>query len=387
MKQFSIQSYIYIKNNTSFFDIKFFPQKNRQNEDIFAITGNRTVVIAKTDGNQISILSTYYDLNEKENLCCCTWSIEKNTNKPLLCVAGASGVIKVIDIYSGKILKSLKGHGDEILDIKVSPVNSSVIATASFDHTVRIWSLMEENTIQPTLVLCGGEGGHEERVLTIAFHHSAQYIVSGGMDNSVRMWAIPNFSETNTSKISYKSKDNMISLPYPHFSTTAIHTNYVDCVEFYGDLIFSKSAEEGRIILWKILGFDSNKDPPPLEYAPTAHEWSETRSSFGNGLQKLLQFMVLDCNPWYMRFAIWNSYIGGHFQTFLAIGNLKAKIFIWDISENLKYKDAYTLIKPHIILAIPKNSITVRQLSINQDGTCLIAVGSMGLIALFKIQE
>ncbi|KAG4304714.1 hypothetical protein PORY_001767 [Pneumocystis oryctolagi] len=300
MKQFNIQTCIYAKNNTSFFDIKFFPQKTTQNEDIFAIAGNKTIIIAKTNGSQISILSTYHDLNEKENLCCCTWSIEENTNKPLLCAAGASGVIKVIDIDSGKILKALKGHGDEILDIKVSPINSSIIATASFDHTVRIWSLVEKDTTQPTLVLCGGEGGHEERVLTIAFHHSAHYILSGGMDNSIKMWTVPNFSKTNTSKISYKSKDNMISLPYPHFSTTAIHTNYVDCVEFYGDLVFSKSAEEGRIILWKIIGFDSNLDPPPPECAPTTHEWSETRSSFGSGLQKLLQFLVLDCNPWYI---------------------------------------------------------------------------------------
>ncbi|KTW28068.1 hypothetical protein T552_01930 [Pneumocystis carinii B80] len=387
MKKFNIETCLFAKNNISFFDIKFFPQKTAKNEDIFAIVGNKRIIIAKTNGNKISVLSTYHDLNKEENLCCCAWTIENDTNKPLLCVAGASSVIKIIDIYSGKVLKVLKGHGDEILDIKVSPVNSSIIATASFDHTIRIWSLMEENTSQPTLVSCGGEGGHDDRVLTIAFHRSAQYILSGGMDHSIKIWTVPTFLKANKAEKYYKIQDNMIFLPYPHFSTTAIHTNYVDCVEFYGDLIFSKSAEEGKIILWKIHGFDSKADPPRPDCAPTTYEWSETRSFFGSGLQKLLQFMILDCNPWFMRFTVWNSLdTDNNFQTLLTIGNFKAKIFIWEISENIDYKDPYTLIKPHIVLTIPKTSTAIRQLSINNDGSYLIAVGDMGLIALFKAQ-
>lgn len=51
--------------------------------------------------------------------------------------------------------------------MKVSPVHPYIIATAANDHTIRIWSLDPKRRSQPTIAICGGEGGHREGILTM----------------------------------------------------------------------------------------------------------------------------------------------------------------------------------------------------------------------------
>lgn len=45
-------------------------------------------------------------------LCSSAWTKDKYTGKPLLAVAGDSGVIKILDVIEGKVLRNLLGHGE-----------------------------------------------------------------------------------------------------------------------------------------------------------------------------------------------------------------------------------------------------------------------------------
>jgi len=45
----------------------------------------------------------------------------------------------------------------------------------------------------------------------------------------------------------------------PHFSTIDIHTNYIDCIKFFGNCILSKDVEK-KIVLWI-----PYKDPTALD--------------------------------------------------------------------------------------------------------------------------
>jgi len=49
----------------------------------------------------------------------------------------------------------------------VSPVHPYIIGTAAKDHTIRLWTLDPKSASQPTIAICGGEGGHREGVLTM----------------------------------------------------------------------------------------------------------------------------------------------------------------------------------------------------------------------------
>lgn len=51
--------------------------------------------------------------------------------------------------------------------MKVSPVHPYIIGTAAKDHTIRLWTLDPRSATQPTIAICGGEGGHREGVLTM----------------------------------------------------------------------------------------------------------------------------------------------------------------------------------------------------------------------------
>lgn len=54
----------------------------------------------------------------------------------------------------------------DINDLITSPINPLIIATASDDTTVRIWSLDPIHAKQPCLCILGGEG-HQWSLLTI----------------------------------------------------------------------------------------------------------------------------------------------------------------------------------------------------------------------------
>ena len=68
------------------------------------------------------------------------------------------------------ILLQVYTDGKEIYDLKVSPVHPYIIGTAAKDHTIRLWTLDPRSATQPTIAICGGEGGHREGVLTLVLH-------------------------------------------------------------------------------------------------------------------------------------------------------------------------------------------------------------------------
>lgn len=157
-----------------------------------------------------------------------------------------------------------------------------------------------------------------------AFHDSGRFILSGGMDNSVQLWCLPDLTNIKL------DLDYPIVIHWPHFYTSSIHSNYVDSIAFYGDLIISKAAKEVKVVLWQILGFSSENElaNSVQRKAPTNHDKRDTRSAFGDGLERILQLSIPLTEPWYMRFG--KSWTAGE-PPLLAMGNDAARVYLWDL--------------------------------------------------------
>ncbi|KAK9451800.1 WD40-repeat-containing domain protein [Limtongia smithiae] len=330
MRRFKVEAVLHTSAVSIFYYVVFCPFVKRNGPQIFATIGDNYVIICacgldSVDDQKVKILATYTDANVKESLCSAAFIADPATGAPWLAVGGKSGVIKVLDCHTGALVRQLAGHGDEILDLQACPTVDHVIASTSGDHTIRLWNLEERYIEQPCAVICAGEG-HREQVLTVSFHDSGRFIVSGGMDNQVHLWALPDLATLEI------PKDDPIVLHWSHFQTNALHSNYVDCVSFYGDLLLSKAAKESKIVLWQIDGFSSSLAPYlGQSNAPTNHDRTkDTLSAFGKGFTRLAQFSIPSTAPWYMRFGMGYSRSDG---PALAMGNDNGRIYVFELRD------------------------------------------------------
>ncbi|KAI0099908.1 WD domain-containing protein [Nemania sp. FL0031] len=330
--------------DTEFFDVKFYPYSADDHDPIFAAVSKKHVVIYRLS-NKINppyeLVTLLRDDDQDALNCSCTWSKEPETEVPWLCVAGRDSKIKVYDVIKGTLVKVLVGHGGEINDLATCPTNSSLIASASDDTTIRIWSLDPAWEKQPCVCLLAGEG-HSAHLLTVAFHGTGRYVLSAGHDNVVCLWTLPDLPP----KQNGKNPPEPVVIHYPHFFTSEVHSGIVDCVAFFGDLILSRACHEDIIVLWRIEGFSSQDPPPAAAEAPTTSDPERlTRSAFAPATAsscppqytRLLQFFTPNCgHQFYLRFKLYHS---KNKHPVLAFGNAHSAIFFWDLARLIGYHD------------------------------------------------
>jgi len=289
----------------------------------------------------------------------------------------------------------------------MSPLDQSLLASCAADQTVRIWSIDSRHQKQPCVLICAGEG-QRETILSIAFHASGRYLLSGGMDHIINLWVIPDLPDQST------GSDSPLTLMYPHFSTSMIHSNYIDCVAFHGDYILSKAAREGKIVLWAIQNFTSKVPPPSPDKAPTTHEWRETRSAFGGSFERILQFNAPDTEPFFMHFGFFSQ---PYKHPMLVMGSTVGKVSMWDLARIEKHSrepgssregttpsdpgnstarkgtpkskeddvsELFGLIKAHEVMDIPKVKSTIRDIAWSPGGDYMVLVGENGIITICK---
>jgi len=141
-------------------------------------------------------------------------------------------------------------------------------------------------------------------------------------------WSIPSVPDPNA------GKDKPTVVVYPHFASIGMHSDYVDCVRFWGDLVLSKApmgnnikVTKGEIMLWKIDGFHSDTHPPE---PPMPGYGRATRSAFGGDFQRLYTFDMTNVGPFYMRFGLFKE---PGYRPMLVMGNTKARFSFWDLQR------------------------------------------------------
>jgi WD40 repeat protein len=77
----------------------------------------------------------------------------------------------------------LPGHSNAISDLGFSP-DGAWFATSSYDHTIRLWSMLERTS--PSTVL----RGHEAPVSRLVFSHDGHRLASASEDRTARLWNV-----------------------------------------------------------------------------------------------------------------------------------------------------------------------------------------------------
>lgn len=100
----------------------------------------------------------------------------------LVLTASDDRTVKIWEVGSWNLLRTLTGHQGPVLHAAFSPDGRRVV-TASEDKTARLWNV-ESGVLEATLA------GHNWFVLSVAFSPDGKWIATGSGDNTARIWSI-----------------------------------------------------------------------------------------------------------------------------------------------------------------------------------------------------
>lgn len=172
------------------------------------------------------------------------------TKKSILLIAGKQGIIKMFQPESARMnADHLIGHGQAVNQLKISPRKPFLLASASSDHSIRLWNIATKVCI----ATLHGADGHRDQVVTVDFNRDGSKLVSGGHDHMLAIWDLktPDITSTIAKSRHYNANENSRQIKtvlhlFPMFKTRSIHSNYIDCVQWVNDFILSKVIFSGR---------------------------------------------------------------------------------------------------------------------------------------------
>jgi len=306
-----------------------------------------------------TLLQCYVDADPNETYYTCCWCSKKNALVPYIACAGAKGVVRVLNCKKKDFCGALVGHGGEINDLRVHPAMPNIIASASKDLSVRLWNVSNGVCV----AIFAGARGHRNDVLSVDFHPNLHFcpesgredvvvIATGGMDNAVKVWSTRGKKVSQAIEDSELWEDEIVEFPTaqvraPEFSTFHAHNHFVDCVRYFGEVIFSKSVEN-KILAWTpdfYLNDKNTDDAAMVEADENTNKSNDNNNNSSNekvGIQKyggddekfkrsfrkLKSFNLVDAENWWVRFSLAKE------ASVLCCGNTKGIVRVWKFYDS-----------------------------------------------------
>lgn len=183
--------------------------------------------------HNLSLLYKIKDENNKEYFQSCIFLKFENknnfyeNNQEFICLFGDLKYLKIISLINTNYYILLKGHGGKIIDVKRHPLKNNLIFSCSADTSIRLWDLKTKKTLK----IFGGLNGHEDLVLSIDISSDGKFLVSGGSDNTIKVWKISNLNNNELERINF-----------PIYSNQVLHKTYINYLSFCGKVILSKNV-------------------------------------------------------------------------------------------------------------------------------------------------
>jgi WD40 repeat protein len=162
-------------------------------------------------------------------------SLHRPNNSKLLASGSYDKTVRLWDLATGAAYSTLKGHTSWVKSIAFSP-DGKLLASGSGDKTVRLWDLARA-------AACSTLKGHTRGVRSVAFSLDSKRLASGSHDKTVRLWDPATGAACSTLKG---------------------HTSGVRSVAFSLDSkLLASSSSDKTVRLWKEKLYPP-PHPPPL---------------------------------------------------------------------------------------------------------------------------
>lgn len=110
------------------------------------------------------------------------WSVAFSPDSRVLATGSWDGTLRTWSITSRNLWHVYIGHTDWVYSVEFSP-DGDLLASASADKTIRIWETRTGGEITTIT-------GHNARIWSVTFSPDGQYLVSASDDSTVRVWTV-----------------------------------------------------------------------------------------------------------------------------------------------------------------------------------------------------
>ncbi|MGK7898032.1 MAG: tetratricopeptide repeat protein, partial [Xenococcus sp. (in: cyanobacteria)] len=192
------------------------------------------------------------------------WDVNFSPDGQIIASASYDNTVKIWNL-KGELLKTIIGHTDTVKSVSFSP-DGKIIASASSDDTIKLWNLKGE--------LLKTFTGHTDIVNSVNFSPNGKIIASASDDDTVKLWnlegeLLQTFTDHTggVNSISFSpdgkviasaSRDQTIkiwNLEGELFHSLAGHTNMVNDISFSSDgKVIASASSDNTTKLWNLKG-------------------------------------------------------------------------------------------------------------------------------------
>jgi RHS repeat-associated protein len=191
------------------------------------------------------------------------WSVTFSPDGRVLASGSRDRTVRLWDVQTGRLLRTLTGHTGEVRSVSFSP-DGRLIASGSWDRTVRLWDVQTGRLLR-TL-------NNTSYVHSVSFSPDGRLIASGLEDHTVRLWDLQTWTELRTLRghtdivfmvvfspdgrqLASGSRDTTVRLWDAQtgalLRTLTGHTSEVNSVVFSPDgLLLVSGADDNTVRLW-----------------------------------------------------------------------------------------------------------------------------------------
>ncbi|CAF3657135.1 unnamed protein product [Rotaria sordida] len=345
---------------------------------LFATVGANSIQIYKfdTNTNKTQLVHAYLDPDANEEYFACAWTTidDKTDNSPkiLLAAGGERGVIRILDINRKSQYTALLQTG-AINHLTFAKAKPNFLCTASKNFTVTLWDILSSMC----LVVFHGPNGHTDQVLCVDINDQCTMLASASMDRSVFVWSLTSDKIREQIDLAenpiHEQKRRLIKAYAVAFAdieakAKTLHSHYVDNVQWYGDVLLSRSADN-TFCLWQPIFSNTTK---------------------ASSIKLLLKWVVHEKEYiWFLKFDICRasqehlydipikSY--SEISGLLAIGTLDGQIQVWDLRHHM-HNPSVDFVK----LKNVNSKAKISRVSFNYDGSILVACSDDSRVFIWK---